>query len=67
MTAPMAEPATATACPWCGGHAEPVPTDLEVAEFVHSDPHRDPRALARNPAMCPDCHGVGSYEDWGIL
>ena len=51
-------------CPWCGSDSEPVPTDLEVAEFRYSDP-KEPSSLRRNPAMCPDCHGVGGWEDWG--
>lgn len=54
-----------TECPWCGSKQAPVATDVEVANFVHSDP-RDPKARARNPLMCPECHGVGGFEDWGL-
>lgn len=58
---------TKTECPWCGSSMQPVSTDeyIELAEFVYSD-KRDPKARKRNPAMCPDCHGVGGWEDWGL-
>jgi hypothetical protein len=52
-------------CPWCGSEAPPELTNLNYANFVHSDP-KDPKVLARNPAMCPDCFGVGGWEDWGM-
>lgn len=55
-------------CPWCGCNVQPVATaeNLDRAEFVYSTPQNDPRVVARNPLMCPDCCGVGGFEDFEV-
>lgn len=71
--APLTKPATAkrlgedpkVSCPWCSGEIAPVNTDMNVAVFHYTDP-KDTRAAIRNPAMCPSCHGVGGWEDFGV-
>jgi hypothetical protein len=49
-------------CPWCEADVDPQPTNLETAEFVYCAPSAE--ALRLNPLECPECHGVGGYEDW---
>lgn len=57
-----------TQCPWCPSKAAPVATDPNVANFKHLPDTREGRErhMQKNPAMCPDCHGVGGWEDWGL-
>ncbi len=55
-------------CPWCAKKVKPLATaeHKHEAVFVYSDPKKDPRAIARNPAMCPECFGVGGWEDFQV-
>lgn len=57
-----------TACPWCGSHTAPVPNRQEHAEDRQTSIFgRTTTWHQRNPLECPDCNGVGGYEDWGAL
>lgn len=48
-------------CPWCYEDVEPVPTDDRAISNIGNHVDR-----SRNPAMCPECFGVGGYEDFGV-
>jgi len=54
-------------CPWCGHGGEraqfwSTAEHADEAEFVYSANNEQTRA--RNPVMCPECHGVGGPEDF---
>lgn len=55
-------------CPWCGDHITPQFTaeHLNEAEFIYNNKN-DHKAVRRNPLMCPECHGVGGYEDFEVV
>lgn len=55
-----------SACPWCSSQAAPVPTDPAQANWQYHNAN-DPMGVKRNPAMCPECFGVGAWDDWGAV
>lgn len=55
-------------CPWCASTKAPIPTAEHLGEAVFQYGHPgDSKHVARNPLMCPDCLGVGGWEDWGYF
>jgi hypothetical protein len=46
-------------CPWCGSEEAPETADEEALAGVRN-PHL-------SPLMCPECRGVGGYDDWGVI
>ena len=63
---------THISCPHCGSGAAPVMTreHMDVANFQLTNTlfvgGKD-KDIALNPCMCPDCNGVGGFEDWGMV
>jgi len=65
MSGPCTETTKHGECPWCESEVTPLFTaeHLSEANFQYSSP-RDPKAVAKNPLMCPECQGVFGFEDF---
>jgi hypothetical protein len=52
-------------CPWCSLEIEPIENDGEGTSVFG---YREKAAwILRNPLMCPECSGVGGYEDFEVI
>lgn len=55
-------------CPWCEEYIEPIQNDGSgVSQFISNPHEKDAHWLSKNPAMCPECLGVGGWEDFTLI